>query len=102
MLSTGVDLPTVRNIVLFRPIGSMALFKQMIGRGTRLFPDEDKLSFDIIDYSGATALFSDPEFDGPPERVVEEEIDEEGDVVDDDVVEEPEPAFESDADADGR
>ena len=55
LLSTGVDLPTVRNIVLFRPVGSMALFKQMIGRGTRLFPDEDKLSFDIIDYSGATA-----------------------------------------------
>ncbi|HET6299156.1 MAG TPA: DEAD/DEAH box helicase family protein, partial [Kribbella sp.] len=71
MLSTGVDLPTVRNIVLFRPVGSMALFKQMIGRGTRLFPDEDKLSFDIIDYSGATALFSDPEFDGPPEQVVQ-------------------------------
>ena len=71
LLSTGVDLPTVRNIVLFRPVGSMALFKQMIGRGTRLFPDEDKLSFDIIDYSGATALFDDPEFDGPPERVDE-------------------------------
>ena len=69
MLSTGVDLPTVKNIVLFRPVGSMAMFKQMIGRGTRLFPDEDKLSFDIIDYSGATALFADPEFDGPPERV---------------------------------
>jgi type I restriction enzyme R subunit len=60
----------------------MALFKQMIGRGTRLFPDEDKLSFEIIDYSGATALFSDPEFDGPPERVVNEEIDDEGTVVD--------------------
>ena len=94
MLSTGVDLPTVRNIVLFRPVGSMALFKQMIGRGTRLFPDEDKLSFDIIDYSGATALFGDPEFDGPPERVDREEIDEEGNVVDDTVVEEPEPTFD--------
>jgi type I restriction enzyme R subunit len=93
LLSTGVDLPTVRNIVLFRPVGSMALFKQMIGRGTRLFPDEDKLSFDIIDYSGATALFEDAEFDGPPERVVEEEIDDEGNVVDEPVVEEPEPIF---------
>ena len=90
MLSTGVDVPTVRNVVLFRPVGSMALFKQMIGRGTRLFPDEDKLSFDIIDYSGATALFSDPEFDGPPERVVDEAIDDDGDVVEDIVVEEPE------------
>lgn len=78
MLSTGVDLPTVRNIVLFRPVGSMALFKQIIGRGTRLSPDEDKLSFDIIDYSGATRLFSDPDFDGPPEQVVEEQVDEQG------------------------
>lgn len=95
LLSTGVDLPTVRNIVLFRTVGSMALFKQMIGRGTRLFPDEDKLSFDIIDYSGATALFEDPEFDGPPERVDEEEIDDQGNVVDEPVVEEPEPVFES-------
>lgn len=97
MLSTGVDLPTVRNIVLFRTVGSMALFKQIIGRGTRLFPDEDKLSFDIIDYSGATALFSDPEFDGPPERVDREEIDDDGNVVEDVVVEQPEPAFDDDS-----
>jgi len=88
MLSTGVDAPTVRNIVLFRPIGSMSLFKQMIGRGTRLFPDDDKLSFDILDYSGASALFKDPEFDGPPERVIREEIDDEGSVVEDVVIEE--------------
>ena len=105
MLSTGVDLPTVRNIVLFRPVGSMPMFKQMIGRGTRLFPDEGKLSFDIIDYSGATALFSDPEFDGPPERIDEEQIDDEGNVVEDTVVEEPEPVFDpgdhADADGDG-
>lgn len=94
LLSTGVDLPTVRNIVLFRPIGSMSLFKQIIGRGTRLFPDEDKLSFDIIDYSGATALFEDPEFDGPPERVDREEIDDEGNVIDELVVEAPEPRFD--------
>jgi len=91
MLSTGVDLPTVKNVVLFRPVGSVAMFKQMIGRGTRLFPDADKLSFDIIDYSGATALFADPEFDGPPERVDHEEIDETGAVVNDVVVEQPEP-----------
>ncbi len=100
MLSTGVDAPTVRNIVLFRPVRSMPMFKQMIGRGTRLFPDEDKLSFDIIDYSGATALFSDPEFDGPPERVDREEIDDDGNIVDDVVVEEPEPSFASEGDGD--
>jgi type I restriction enzyme, R subunit len=93
LLSTGVDMPTVRNIVLFRPIGSMALFKQIIGRGTRLFPDEGKLSFDIIDYSGATALFEDSEFDGPPERIDREEIDDEGNVRHDEVIREPEPAF---------
>jgi type I restriction enzyme, R subunit len=96
MLSTGVDAPTVRNIVLFRPVGSMAMFKQMIGRGTRLFPDEDKLSFDILDYSGASALFSDPEFDGPAERVVLEEIDGEGDVIEDVLVEEPVPPYDVD------
>ena len=100
LLSTGVDLPTVRNIVLFKPIGSMALFKQMIGRGTRLFPDDDKLTFDIIDYSGATTLFEDPEFDGPPERVDVDEIDDEGTVVEPLVVEEPEPPFEP-TDGDG-
>lgn len=97
LLSTGVDLPTVKNVVLFRTVGSMALFKQMIGRGTRLFPDEDKLSFDIIDYSGATALFNDPEFDGPPEAIVHEEIDDEGNVTEGAVVEQPEPIFEPQA-----
>lgn len=91
LLSTGVDLPTVHNIVIFRTVGSMALFKQMIGRGTRLFPDEDKLSFEIIDYAGATALFEDPDFDGPPEHIVTEEIDEAGDQVDPPEVNEPEP-----------
>lgn len=94
LLSTGVDLPTVKNIVLFRPVGSMALFKQMIGRGTRLFPDADKLSFDIIDYSGATGLFADPEFDGPPELVEVEEIDEKGELVEETVSEQPEPEFD--------
>ncbi len=94
MLSTGVDLPTVRNIVLFKPIGSMVDFKQIIGRGTRLYPDDDKLTFEIIDYSGATALFEDPEFDGPPETPpVTEEIDEEGGIVSEPEVAEPEPAY---------
>jgi type I restriction enzyme R subunit len=104
LLSTGVDLPTVRNIVLFKPIGSIVEFKQIIGRGTRLYPDEDKLTFEIIDYSGATALFADHEFDGPPEvppRV--ENIDREGNTVDGGEVAKPEPAYggqSGDADAD--
>lgn len=95
LLSTGVDLPTVKNIVLFKPIGSIVEFKQIIGRGTRLYPDEDKLSFEIIDYSGATELFEDPEFDGPPERVITEEIGEQGEVVEATEVAEPEPEYEA-------
>ncbi len=93
LLSTGVDLPTVNNIVLFKPIGSIVDFKQIIGRGTRLYPDEDKLTFEILDYSGATSLFEDPEFDGPPERVSEEEIGEDGEVVTTLEVMEPEPEY---------
>ncbi|MEX1046849.1 MAG: DEAD/DEAH box helicase family protein [Actinomycetota bacterium] len=93
LLSTGVDMPTVKNIVLFKPIGSIVDFKQIIGRGTRLYEESDKLSFEILDYSGATALFEDPEFDGPAERVAIEEIDESGDVQEEQVVAEPEPAF---------
>lgn len=95
LLSTGVDIPTARNIVLFKPIGSIVEFKQIIGRGTRLYPDQDKLSFTIIDYSGATALFADPDFDGVPEQIVEEEIDEEGNAVEELVVAEPEPLYET-------
>ncbi|MGI8682801.1 MAG: EcoAI/FtnUII family type I restriction enzme subunit R [Mycobacteriales bacterium] len=94
LLSTGVDMPTVRNIVLFKPIGSMVDFKQIIGRGSRLYPDDDKLTFEIIDYSGATGLFEDPEFDGPPEAPpVMEEIDDDGDIVQTTEVAEPEPVY---------
>ncbi len=71
LLSTGVDAPTCRNIVLFKPIGSLVEFKQIIGRGTRLYPDKDKLWFTIVDYAGATRLFSDPNFDGEPEKITE-------------------------------
>lgn len=81
LLSTGIDLPAVRNVVLFRPIGSMTLFKQIIGRGSRLDPDTDKWQFEVIDYCGATRLFEDPEFDGPPLVETEEHIDENGEIV---------------------
>jgi type I restriction enzyme R subunit len=98
LLSTGVDLPTVRNIVLFKPIASMVEFKQIIGRGTRLYPDEDKLTFDIIDYARATALFEDPTFDGPPEAPpVIEEIDAQGRSVEVERLAEPEPSYESES-----
>jgi type I restriction enzyme R subunit len=81
MLTTGVDVPTCKNIVLFKPIRSIVDFKQIIGRGTRLFTDKDKLWFTIIDYTGATRLFSDPDFDGFPEAITQEEINEQGETI---------------------
>jgi type I restriction enzyme, R subunit len=64
-LSTGVDALNIRNIVLMRPINTMVEFKQIIGRGTRLF--EGKYFFTIYDYVGASQHFHDPEWDGEPE-----------------------------------
>lgn len=64
MLTTGVDARNVRNIVLCRSINSMVEFKQIVGRGTRLFDGKD--FFTIIDFTGATNLFYDEEWDGPP------------------------------------
>src|SRR6478735_7429902 len=63
-LSTGVDARNVRNIVLMRPINSMIEFKQIIGRGTRLFDGKDY--FTIYDFVKAYHHFSDPEWDGEP------------------------------------
>jgi type I restriction enzyme R subunit len=78
MLTTGVDAPTCRNIVLFKPISSMIDFKQIIGRGTRVSEEHNKFWFTIIDYVGATQLFRDPAFDGDPVRVTKTEIDKQG------------------------
>jgi type I restriction enzyme R subunit len=63
-LSTGVDARNVRNIVLLRPINSMIEFKQIIGRGTRLYDGKDY--FTIYDFVRAHHHFSDPEWDGEP------------------------------------
>ncbi|MDP3105672.1 MAG: DEAD/DEAH box helicase family protein [Candidatus Methanoperedens sp.] len=63
-LSTGVDARNIRNIILMRPINSMIEFKQIVGRGTRLF--EGKEFFTIYDFVGAYHHFSDPEWDGEP------------------------------------
>lgn len=87
LLSTGVDVQDLKYVVLFRPVGSMVEFKQIIGRGTRLYPEKGKTSFEIIDYVGATRHFADPDFDGFPQHVVREEVDDDGTVVD----EGPEP-----------
>ncbi len=65
-LSTGVDARNIRNIVLMRPINSMIEFKQIIGRGTRLYDGKDY--FTIYDFVKAHLKFSDPEWDGPPQE----------------------------------
>ena len=79
LLTTGVDVPTCKNIVLARVVGSMSEFKQIIGRGTRVRDDYGKLWFNIIDYTGsATRLFADPAFDGDPVKLTEEELRENG------------------------
>lgn len=107
LLSTGVDVEDLKLVVLFRPIGSMVEFKQIIGRGTRLYPAKGKTSFEIVDYVGATAKFDDPGFDGPPIRTSREEVDGTGEVTaeeedgtqtaepaDADTVAEPAPDFQ--------
>ncbi len=63
-LSTGVDALNIRNIVLMRPVNSMIEFKQIIGRGTRLFDGKDY--FTVYDFVKAYEHFSDPEWDGEP------------------------------------
>ena len=67
-LSTGVDARNIRNIILMRPINSMIEFKQIIGRGTRLF--DGKEYFTIYDFVDAHHHFADPEWDGEPEEPV--------------------------------
>jgi type I restriction enzyme R subunit len=88
-LSTGVDARNIRNIVLLRPVNSIIEFKQIIGRGTRLFEGKD--FFTIYDFVDAYKHFSDPEWDGEPlEPAPSEPVDYPG----------PEPARVSDDDGD--
>ncbi|PCJ18926.1 MAG: restriction endonuclease subunit R [Candidatus Cloacimonadota bacterium] len=63
-LSTGVDAPEIRNIVLLRPVKSMIEFKQIVGRGTRLFDGKDY--FTVYDFVKAHEHFNDPDWDGEP------------------------------------
>ena len=75
LLSTGVDCKTCGLIVIDKEVNSMTLFKQMIGRGTRIYIDKErkinKWHFEILDFRDATRLFFDPGFDGEPELDVE-------------------------------
>lgn len=69
LLSTGSDTKMTKVIAIDRNIGSMTLFKQIVGRGTRLREDAGKTSFTIMDFRGVTRLFADPAWDGPIEMV---------------------------------
>ena len=71
LMSTGVDAQTCKLIVLDQTIKSMTLFKQIIGRGTRLREDLGKTWFTILDFKRATELFADKDFDGEPVQVYE-------------------------------
>lgn len=81
LLTTGVDIPTCKNVVLSRVIRSMTDFKQIIGRGTRVREERGKIFFNILDYTNSTVLFEDREFDGEPALINESEINDEGQIV---------------------
>ena len=72
-MSTGVDVPTCRVIALDKSINSMTEFKQIIGRGTRVFESKDKMWFTVIDYRKTSRHFEDEKWDGPPISKTEEE-----------------------------
>ena len=75
LLSTGVDAKTCKLIVLDKTINSMTMFKQIIGRGTRIEEEFNKYFFTIMDFKKATELFRDPDFDGEPAVIYEPEDD---------------------------
>ena len=82
LLTTGVDIPTCKNVVLVRVINSITEFKQIIGRGTRVREEYGKLFFTIIDYTGsAMQRFADPDFDGEPLEITAVEMDAAGNTV---------------------
>ncbi len=85
LMTTGVDAKTCKLIVLDKTITSMTVFKQIIGRGTRVDEEYDKWFFTIMDFKKATELFRDPEFDGEPVVIYEPGED------DDPVPPDPEP-----------
>jgi type I restriction enzyme R subunit len=98
LLTTGVDVPTCKNVILARVIHSMTDFKQIIGRGTRVREEKGKISFNIVDYTNSTVLFEDKYFDGEPTLINESEIDDQGNIIsqDEQEIESPEPQIEAD------
>ena len=71
LMTTGVDCKTCKLIVLDNNINSMTEFKQIIGRGTRLYPDFGKEYFTIMDFRDVCRLFADPAFDGDPVVIID-------------------------------
>lgn len=71
LLTTGVDAKTCKLIVLDKTIKSMTIFKQIVGRGTRIEEDYGKFFFTVMDFKNATELFKDPDFDGDPVVIYE-------------------------------
>ena len=64
LLTTGVNCKTCKVIVIDKNIGSLSEFKQILGRGTRLYPKMDKMFFTLLDFRDASRLFADPDFMG--------------------------------------
>lgn len=101
LLTTGVDAKTCKLIVLDKTINSMTIFKQIVGRGTRIHEEMNKYFFTIMDFKRATQLFLDPDFDGEPVVIYEPGPNdppeppepEPGDDADNDEVEEPEGVY---------
>lgn len=75
LLTTGVDVQTCQLIAIDSVINSVSEFKQIIGRGTRIYQDQNKYYFTILDFRKSTRLFADPEFDGKPIMIKEESED---------------------------
>ena len=73
LMTTGVDCKTCKLIVIDKPVNSPIIFKQMIGRGTRLRPDYGKYYFTIMDFRNATRQFADPDFDGTPVVIIDDD-----------------------------
>ncbi len=89
LLSTGVDVRTCRLIALDREVNSMTEFKQIVGRGTRVYEDDKKFYFTLMDFRGATRHFADPDFDGEPVQIYEPGPDDPMDPPDDTEDDEP-------------
>jgi type I restriction enzyme R subunit len=102
LLTTGIDAPTCKNIVLARVINSMTDFNQIIGRGTRVRDDYEKLFFNILDYTGsATRLFADPQFDGEPMLLTQEQVAETGEIKEYEILAEESVTAEEQAEYEG-